>query len=134
MLKIYTKTVLGLMVFSLTANASTFNNNKPIDEVKGKVKDELVFTENKGQVTDQNQKARPDVLFSGTNDGLVYHLRNNGVSYQLNHVDSWKSLAELEGRSNNAPSNFQVKVPFQTTVYRLDINWKDINKEFTVEV
>jgi len=133
MLKIYTKTVLGLMAFSLATGTFASNSKKSIDDVKGKVKDELVFTENKGQVSDQNHNPRPDVLFSGTNDGLVYHLRNNGVSYQLNHVDSWKSLAEMEGRSNNAPANFQVKVPFQTTVYRLDMNWKGINKNYTIE-
>ncbi|HRD39066.1 MAG TPA: hypothetical protein PLC65_10575, partial [Bacteroidia bacterium] len=33
----------------------------------------------------------------------------------------------------NAPANFQVKVPFQTTVYRLDMNWKGINKDYTIE-
>ncbi|HRD39065.1 MAG TPA: hypothetical protein PLC65_10570, partial [Bacteroidia bacterium] len=82
MLKIYTKTVLGLLAFSLTTGTFASNNEKSIDDVKGKVKDELVFTENKGQVSDQNHNPRPDVLFSGTNDGLVYHLRNNGVSYQ----------------------------------------------------
>lgn len=133
MLKNYTKTVLGLIAFSLTTSVSAFKNNQPLDDIKGKVKDELVFTENKGQVADQNHKARPDVLFSGSSDGLVYHLRNNGVSYQLNRVDIWKSLAEMEGRSSNAPAKFQVKVPFQTTVYRLDINWKGINNDFTVE-
>ena len=41
------------------------------------------FTENKGQITDQNYESRQDVLFSGEANGLVFHLRNDGVSYQL---------------------------------------------------
>ena len=49
----------------------------------------LCFTENKGQVTDQNHQARPDVLFGGQSKGLTFHLRNNGISYQLNRIDKW---------------------------------------------
>ncbi len=50
----------------------------------------ISFTENKGQVSDQNYKPRPDILFSGTDDQLVFHLKNNGISYQLARVDSWQ--------------------------------------------
>src|SRR4051812_30773230 len=45
---------------------------------------EASFTENKGQVKDQNQHARPDVLFSGEVAGMSYHLLGNGISYQFN--------------------------------------------------
>ena len=36
----------------------------------------VCFTENKGQVHDQNYKSRLDVLYSGTDGDLVFHLRN----------------------------------------------------------
>ena len=62
------------------------------------------FIENKGQVRDQNEQARPDVLFSGCTQGMVYHLRNNGISYQLHR-----------------------KTETQSEIYRLDVNWLNIN-------
>jgi hypothetical protein len=36
----------------------------------------VVFTENKGQISDQNYHSRPDVLFSGSDGKIVYHIRN----------------------------------------------------------
>lgn len=68
------------------------------------------FIENKGQVRDQNEQARPDVLFSGCTQGMVYHLRNNGISYQLHR-----------------------KTEKQCEIYRLDVNWLNINSVNHVE-
>lgn len=39
-----------------------------------------VFIENKGHVRDQFFHPRPDILFSGINGNLVYHLKSNGHS------------------------------------------------------
>ena len=36
----------------------------------------IPFIENKGQISDQNYKSRPDVLFSGEAGDLVFHLRD----------------------------------------------------------
>lgn len=55
----------------------------------------IVFTENKGQVHDQNFNARPDVLFGATDGQMIFHLKNNGVSYQLNRIDSWKEIEDI---------------------------------------
>ncbi|MEI6020830.1 MAG: hypothetical protein WCR21_06845, partial [Bacteroidota bacterium] len=43
----------------------------------------LSFQENKGQISDQFFKARPDVLFSGNDGQMVYHMRTTGMSYQF---------------------------------------------------
>ncbi|MBK7666270.1 MAG: hypothetical protein IPJ32_02380 [Sphingobacteriaceae bacterium] len=37
-------------------------------------KSSVFFQENKGQICDQNSKPRPDVLFSGVSNEMVYHL------------------------------------------------------------
>ncbi|MDX2173674.1 MAG: T9SS type A sorting domain-containing protein [Bacteroidota bacterium] len=86
----------------------------------------ISFTENKGQVSDQFYKPRPDVLFAGSANGMAFHLRNNGISYQLNRVDSWKEEEDFKTKQKH-------KVAGQTTIYRLDINWLGINSHFTTQ-
>lgn len=56
---------------------------------------------------------------------MVYHLRNNGVSYQLDRVNSWKEEEMLRFSEKR-------KVPEQTTIYRLDMNWLNCNKSIEV--
>ena len=51
-------------------------------------KNELSFEENKGQMKDQNWKSRPDVLYSGSSEGMNFFIRNSGISYQLSRVES----------------------------------------------
>ncbi len=63
------------------------------------------FKENKGQVCDQFHNSRPDVLFSGTNGNMVYHLKTKGISYQLN--------------------NSQL-------IYRVDVNWLNSNSDLEI--
>ncbi len=80
----------------------------------------ISFTENKGQICDQNFNPRPDVLFSGTANGINYHLTNRGISYQLNRVDSWKETEDQK-------TNEKIKVADKNTLYRVDINWLGAN-------
>jgi len=80
----------------------------------------ISFTENKGQVHDQNYKPRPDVLFGGNDGGLVFHLKTNGLSYQLSRVDSWKE--EIDERTKEKRKEIN-----KSTTYRLDINWLNAN-------
>lgn len=89
----------------------------------------IYFKENKGQVFDQNFKARPDVLFSGTNGDLLFHLKNNGISYQLRRVDEWIKKEIREGRKNNS----EIEIPSKSTVYRLDINWLNCNSSAEIK-
>ena len=83
----------------------------------------IVFTENKGQIADQNYHARPDVLYSGTNGPLAFHIRINGISYQLSRVDRYK---EVEGKF---PGESR-KLIDQQTLYRIDLNWLNTNASF----
>ncbi len=83
------------------------------------------FKENLGQVHDQNNQLRPDVLFSGCANGMVFHLKNSGVSYQLSRVDSWK---EENVRRGDVPK----QVPEQTSIYRIDESW--INANLTAKI
>jgi Secretion system C-terminal sorting domain len=85
------------------------------------------FTENKGQVRDQNGQPRPDVLFSGESEGMVFHVRKDGISYQLTRIDSWKT----DTGSNVKKSN--KKLPDQTSIYRVDLNWLDFNPNYQIE-
>lgn len=91
---------------------------------------EIRFTENKGQIGDQNKLPRRDVLFSGYDKGLVFHLKNNGLSYQLSRVDSWKEVVMPACKSIEKEKR---KVPGQTTIYRLDINWLNANPNSVIE-
>jgi hypothetical protein len=90
---------------------------------------EITFKENKGQVGDQFSKPRLDVLFVGHAGEMNFHLRNNGISYQLCRVDSWK---EHKDEFQKKLQRLSDKTSDQITIYRLDINW--LNIERNVEV
>lgn len=81
----------------------------------------VYFTENKGQVSDQYFKPRPDVLFGGRTGDMNFHLRTNGISYQL-----YKS--ETVSRTSSKPeSKFDKPVPQKLSIYRLDVEWMNCN-------
>lgn len=83
----------------------------------------VYFRENKGQVKDQHWRPRPDVLFSGETEGLVYHLREDGMHYQLSAVETWEPIPEklrpIYGRSER---------PGRITIYRVDIDFLSCTK------
>ena len=54
----------------------------------------IAFTENKGQVYDQNYKQRTDVLYGAMAGNMAFHLKTNGVSYQLYRVDKYKEVID----------------------------------------
>ena len=85
---------LILIGFSSKANTKVVSVPDLPQQTSGK---KINFTENKGQVHDQNYKARPDVLFGGTDGSLVFHLKKDGVSYQLSKVNNWKEEETLHG-------------------------------------
>ncbi|MCE3258804.1 MAG: hypothetical protein K0S12_445, partial [Bacteroidetes bacterium] len=112
----------GLFFFFLFSLVQVYSVNPP---------SQLSFKENKGQVSDQFYKSRPDVLFSGNDGQLYFHLRNNGISYQLTRIDSWKREAKRKGVT--PITSEEELVPDQMTMYRLDINWLNTNKTSTVK-
>ncbi len=113
--------LLTILFFSQNIIAQEQSRAKYPEGLTPKSISGISFTENKGQVHDQNYKPRPDVLFGGTANGMAYHLRSNGISYQLSKVDSWKEEKKFKSKEKR-------KVPDQSTVYRVDINWLGINQ------
>lgn len=86
----------------------------------------IYFTENKGQVCDQNYNARPDVLFNGSANGLNFHLTNSGISYQIHKVVNWREVA-VEG------SKEKIKTPDLISIYRIDVKWLNANQNAAIE-
>ena len=94
----------------------------------------ICFTENKGQVYDQNYKARPDVLFGVMAGNMAVHIKNTGVSYQLYRVDKWKEATEAPfslGEGRGVEAKFPHKEIEQQTIYRIDLTWVNANPNFT---
>ena len=85
----------------------------------------ICFIENKGQAHDQNYKPRTDILFSGTDGKIVYHFKNNGLSYQLSKTDSKKTTKPKFSGHTGAIIQTQ---PDQISICRLDINWLNSNQ------
>jgi hypothetical protein len=101
------------------------------DSFTNKNNSSLSFTENKGQIHDQNYKARPDVLFGGSDGNLVFHLKKNGISYQLNRIDSWKEVEDKHSFISSKAENKKREID-KSTIYRLDINWLNTNANPTI--
>lgn len=105
-----------LIVLLLHVLFCVSNSNNPV---------KISFTENKGQVGDQNSKPRKDVLFSGTDGKMLFHIRKSGISYQLNRVESYKYETNRNQQS--------VQIPDEVSIYRIDANWKGCNSEVKIE-
>lgn len=117
------KSILLLCVIALsTLSAFAGNKLKPLPQAAATG---AFFRENKGQVKDQNWLPRPDVLFSGEANGLAYHLKKDGLHYQLSKVDTWKE--ETEARSMPGMDKEAHKVPNQISMYRVDVSWVGAN-------
>ena len=71
------KNILTLTLF-LALASSIVANTSELDKFNN-TKSTISFTENKGQVSDQNYNPRPDVLFSGVANGLTFHIRNKFI-------------------------------------------------------
>ena len=108
------------------------------EQLKTKFNDQLskqntvVFEENKGQMKDQHWQPRPDVLYYGKSEGMNYYIRNNGMSYQLSRVESWKEEDD-KLQSHLTDKKDKRKVPDQIGTYRVDAEWKNHNSNFSVE-
>jgi hypothetical protein len=100
----------------------TANNSIPADEWNEHANAKVVFIENKGQIKDQHSQSRPDVLYYGEYNGLNYHLKADGMHYQLRKA-SEKNITYAEG----------VQIPEYIETYRVDINWLQANKNVSFE-
>jgi hypothetical protein len=91
----------------------------------------IAFTENKGQVHDQNYNPRPDVLFGAMAGGLAFHLKTSGVSYQLKRIDSYNEIDITKSNALELLKSKRREIEKQT-IYRIDLNWLNHNINFTV--
>ena len=79
-----------------------------------------LFRENKGQLVDQHQNLRKDILFYGSTEGLSYFLKKDGISYQLYKTHISKQANTLD--RNELPENDSI------TIQRIDVTWIGANK------
>jgi hypothetical protein len=91
----------------------------------------LYFMENKGQISDQHYNARPDVLFAAGDGQLVFHLKNNGISYQQYRVDEWGTIPDFN--FPGADGKKMRRVPTKQTIYRTDVEWMNCNSNCIIE-
>lgn len=109
--------------FSATASfAQSFAG--PLRDIKNKPKPAISFTENKGQVNDQDLKPRADVLYGAMAGNMAVHIKKSGVSYQLYRSDSYKEVTDIRTKEMK-------REPDQRTIYRIDLGWMDHNTSFT---
>jgi uncharacterized repeat protein (TIGR01451 family) len=126
-MKLTTNLSFLLILFTVTITLSQSNKAlKPINET-------ISFEENKGQMKDQNWKSRPDVLYSGSSEGMNFFIRNSGISYQLSRVESWKEEEEEDMLHASLGSDDKKRqVPDQIGTYRVDAEWLNANQDFSI--
>jgi hypothetical protein len=119
-MKTKTLSITILLFLALTFFAGTAK--KAANEVTNQ-NPGISFTENKGQVHDQNHQPRPDVLYGTMTGNMAVHIRKTGVSYQLFRVDRYNEVEDLKTRVKR-------KEISQQTTYRVDLNWINANTNF----
>lgn len=84
----------------------------------------ISFTENKGQVHDQYNKPKPDVLYGVMAGNMAVHIKTHGVSYQLFRIDKYKNVVDKR-------TNKQKKVTDKQTIHRVDLSWLNCNNNIS---
>ena len=121
-------TFIFLTAFNSVAQDLSLNGHEPLLhqlESINATSNELSFEENGGQVRDQHWQPRPDVLYSGVTNGLHFHLRTNGISYQIVSMDD-SPLAD------NNHELLEEQEPPELSIYRVDVNWVNSNENIKV--
>ncbi len=80
----------------------------------------LVFRENKGQISDGKGVPNNEILYSCESQNMVVHFQKNSVKYQLNKTITWKE--EYIGSHKVVE-----KIPYEIDYYSIDINWVGAN-------
>ena len=79
----------------------------------------LLFTQNKGQVTDMKGETRPDVLFTTHSKGVKLFFNKNGISYQFQKKEYPEGYDEMDDSHNI--DRLELAKQFTTTTYRMDM-------------
>ena len=121
-----------IFISSFCIAITSFSQNKLENNSFDKIKPQsAVFEENKGQMKDQFWKSRPDVLYYGASEGMNYYIKNAGMSYQLNRLESWKDKADITHSLKEINGECK-QVPNQIGTYRMDTDWLYANPSFQV--
>jgi hypothetical protein len=120
-MKNYIFTIILFNIFLIQIPAITTFDDKNV----------FSFLESKGQMYDQFNKPRLDVLFSCDANNIQYFFKKNGISYQLSRIDSWKDEESFFETSITRSST--QKVIDKKTIYRLDITWLNANNNLQIQ-
>jgi hypothetical protein len=118
--------IILIILSFLNISANTFIDQYSLTQNSNPI---VTFKENLGQVSDQFYKPRPDVLFSGTDGQMNFHLKKNGISYQLCRIDSWQQQPGIYSHTFKKIK----KTPDQTTIYRIEVGWLGSNQNCFIE-
>jgi hypothetical protein len=103
------RVLLSFIIFLLITTFSCgpgdlFASNKTYNLVKSQ-NTKSGFTENKGQIIDQNNRPNPGVLFLLNSPGINVQLRRTGFSYDVFTIDSSNQKPFALRHSPFAPRN-----------------------------
>src|SRR5437762_13998166 len=90
-------------------------------------KETPAFLKNKGQVTDQNGKLRPDVKFIYDSKGYKLILRETGFSHEFYWYEKKpKPVSEAKGKTLESalPSKFREPDDYTVHISRIDVELK----------
>lgn len=113
-----------ILTTSFIGNLIAFNSEKHSNGFESKTNNKVAFTENKGQIYNQNFKPRPDVLYYAMASNMAVHIKNSGISYQLYRIDKYKDVVDEHTKQKRKEID-------QQTIYRIDLNWLNVNNTIT---
>lgn len=94
---------------------------------------QIQFTENKGQIADQNLETNTNVLFTAVMPEFSLHITKQGVSYQLFRNDGQTILEDANKNSFESSDKRVVKSDnILHTVSRTDIEWLGRNSKMKI--
>lgn len=110
-----------LTVFLLCVLPALHATQKPAKVVYG-------YMENKGQIVDQNDQPRPDLLFMYVDDGFRVHLRQNGFSYEWIQTNYVHGNGYESGELDLSYDNDEMPdYPVEFVTHRVDIAFVGAN-------
>jgi hypothetical protein len=112
------KRLFKIIILSCVPFVVCGQNAGTVNSLLNKINNTPFFTENLGQVVDQNWQPRVDVLFGGVVGNMVFHLRKTGISYQLGEAPKFTNAKDTTKR--------RVR-------YRLDLEWVNCNTQCVIK-
>lgn len=125
------KFLLLLLFFCLPVAVYCSENTRKQQVQNWSTKQASGFTENKGQVTDQNGNIRNDVKYIYSAPGMKVIFKANSFSYEVYTIEKNQNISEASGKTVNQnplpDKNLEPEnVTFRT--HRIDVNLSGANK------